>query len=924
MVSVMWAQLRGRGSRTVALLLGLVVACTGFTVLTSQTQAATLQVRGTVAVNARSAYNILVRPVGARSAAEVGSGLVQAGFLSGIRGGISLDQWHQIQRVPGVAVAAPVAMIGYVVPKVIVPVRPGVLAAVKASGGRLLLRSTATWTADNGLTVQRAHPGFTYITPNPLKYHNRTAITTETAPGLRPARVCNDNVAALPWTVSSGPALSICLDRSDAIHQVRTGVWLPTDVTFPFPFLVAAIDPVSEARLNGLDRAMTSGSFLTPTAQRTRVTPIGRAQEVPVIVASAPVTAMRVDYQVQVLPEAAAAAVGAGRGADSQLRTPGRTVATGSVDQSQAYRRLIDAMATPSTKGEYYARQLSYLYTVDQARYTGAGTAGPLVVRTVRNHRAVWADPYGGDALGSWIPPTGDDTAFRVMRGYQWPCPCRLTPPAFIKQGVFDAAKLPGYSSLSQVPLGIYTNTVLTGATPADRAKLRGRPLAPSANVANYGQPAPLMLTTLQALPTFTSTTAWSGLPGNPADSRGLHAPVSPTAPISSIRVRVVGATGIDQASRERVRLAAQSITVQTGLAVDITLGSSPTPRTIVLPAGAHGRPPLTLTEDWVKKGVAVAILKAVDKKSLVLFVLVLAVCGLFVANTTTASARSRRSELGVLACLGWTRRALFTMVLGELALLALAAGLVGAILSLAVGAALHLQISAGRALLAVPAALLVAGVAGAVPVWRAARAQPLEAVHPTVARLRSTASPNGVTTLALANVRRVPGRSLLAGLGVAIAVAALTLVAGAAAAFQGSVVGTLLGDAVAVQIRGADYVATAAILALAGAGVANVLFLNIRERGPEIATLRAIGWPERTIDRLLVSEGIIIGATGSTAGALLGGIAITAFIGHLTNPLIWTAAAALLAGAVIATGASLLPVLSLQRLPTALLLTEQ
>src|SRR5881397_1009919 len=72
--------------------------------------------RGTVQQNFRSAYDILVRPADSYTPLEQEQGLVAANFASGIFGGISLRQWHQIEDVPGVDVAAPIANIGYVVP----------------------------------------------------------------------------------------------------------------------------------------------------------------------------------------------------------------------------------------------------------------------------------------------------------------------------------------------------------------------------------------------------------------------------------------------------------------------------------------------------------------------------------------------------------------------------------------------------------------------------------------------------------------------------------------------------------------------------------------------------------------------------------------------------------------------------------------
>jgi putative ABC transport system permease protein len=174
--------------------------------------------------------------------------------------------------------------------------------------------------------------------------------------------------------------------------------------------------------------------------------------------------------------------------------------------------------------------------------------------------------------------------------------------------------------------------------------------------------------------------------------------------PISVVRVRVAGVTGPNPVSLERIREVAQQIEVRTGLEVDIVAGSSPSPTAVDLRAGKFGQPPLTLSENWVKKGVAIAILTAIDKDSLVLFTLILIVCILFVANSASVAIRGRRRELGVLACLGWTRPRLFTAVLGELAAVGLAAGLI--------------------------------------PAWLAARAEPVASVRPPVLGVRRAASP--------------------------------------------------------------------------------------------------------------------------------------------------------------------------------------
>lgn len=153
---------------------------------------------------------------------------------------------------------------------------------------------------------------------------------------------------------------------------------------------------------------------------------------------------------------------------------------------------------------------------------------------------------------------------------------------------------------------------------------------------------------------------------------------------------------------------------------------------------------------------------------------------------------------------MGWSKARLFALVAGELTMVGLAAGIGGGLLAWGAGAALGAPITITRASLAVPAALVVALTAGILPAWRAAQAPPLEAVQPGAAAPKRAEEPTGITGLAWVNVRRTRGRSALAAAGLAIAVAALTVIIGVVSAFRGAVVGSLLGNAVAVQVRGA------------------------------------------------------------------------------------------------------------------------
>jgi len=67
----------------------------------------------TIEEHGRGAYDILVRPEGSRSPIEEELGVVEENYIGDGEGGISLQEWKDIQSMDGVDIAAPVASIGY-------------------------------------------------------------------------------------------------------------------------------------------------------------------------------------------------------------------------------------------------------------------------------------------------------------------------------------------------------------------------------------------------------------------------------------------------------------------------------------------------------------------------------------------------------------------------------------------------------------------------------------------------------------------------------------------------------------------------------------------------------------------------------------------------------------------------------------------
>jgi putative ABC transport system permease protein len=903
---LIWSQLRFRTVRVVALLAGLLIAATAFTVLTAATRTAQLQTVGTVSSHFVPAYEILVRPTGTRTRLEEQTDTVQPNFLAGIYGGITMAQYHKIAGLPGVSVAAPIAMVGYALLSAPVPFT--IPAADYGGPGRQLYRYQTTWISDDGTSRVTQPASYTYVTPERLHFNDFSAGLQEAVPGHRRVTACPfqpESLTASPFGVADQSTASCWSKVNGSPFGPGASLKSPApgyNADWVIPVLIAAIDPAAEAKLDGLNHAVVSGHYLP---EHVSTTPHHGEAEFPVL---ASVDSGMDEYAITTLQRLAGPATPPDMNVRWRAReasVPGRTLAIKRTTAEQAYRSLLGLLASNVAVGD--RMPVFGYWSIGPVSYR-RGPAGVLTPAPVHNPLSTWQTAGQAD-----VSMDNEDTAYRHIsvhahsgNQYAEGAGSAFGTPKLV--GTFSPARIRSFSRLSEVPLGGYQPIATAPATAASRRALHGADLLPNQNLGGYVSQPVNLITTLSALPALQNIVQY-----------GVNLPTSD--PISVIRVRVAGVTGPNPVSLERIRVVAQEIALRTHLDVDIVAGSSPAPTTVDLPAGKFGQPALTLTQGWVKKGVALAILSAVDKNSLVLFMLILIVCVLFVANSATAAIRGRRRELGILACLGWTRSRLFTAVLGELAAIGLTAGVLAAAAALPLSAALGLHASPQRAALAVPTAIVVAVIAGLIPAWLAARADPVAAIRPAVLAVRRRRQPGSITALAATNVLRAPGRSLVGAVSLAVGITGLTVLTALSLAFRGVVVGSLLGNAVALQVRGVDYVAVAATVLLGVLAVADVVFLNITERATELAVIRAFGWHESVLSRLVVTEGVIIGLVGSLGGAAIGLSAAATFAGQAPGPLYLVAAIAVAGGVLVTAAAALWPTRALRRLPAAHLL---
>jgi putative ABC transport system permease protein len=99
MLRLVAGHLRSGWARALTLLLTVMVATASFSLLSNSAQTARLRVLGTVSESFRSTYDLLVRPVGDRSAIEERSGSVRPNYQSGIFGGITSAQLATIRSL---------------------------------------------------------------------------------------------------------------------------------------------------------------------------------------------------------------------------------------------------------------------------------------------------------------------------------------------------------------------------------------------------------------------------------------------------------------------------------------------------------------------------------------------------------------------------------------------------------------------------------------------------------------------------------------------------------------------------------------------------------------------------------------------------------------------------------------------------------
>ncbi|WP_103108344.1 FtsX-like permease family protein [Brevibacillus reuszeri] len=787
----------------------------------------------------KAAYHIVVRPEGSRSVTEQDQ-LLEPNYLSGLYGGISLNDYTLIKNMPDVEVAAPLAPVGYSgtsfsYGKVEKPKEPGIYRHIRAA-----------YSNDGVQIVPRFERTFYYTQ------------------GL--------------WSISREEQDAL---QRGVLEPYGVETWI-LELNGFFGQLLVGIDPEAEARLIGLDQAIVpvgkSRYFSEHDKAETTDSGDGRKMtKLPILMSSR----MDSDFWYEDRYERLNLPFSTKDKADQTMRevknkggvsfldqqeTVGEPLKY-SFDSNQAHALLLSSLSGIDSKtGKPF---LAYQNNNQSARISPVLSEKPSSLffeKVASPYPERWNYAFSVQAIEPKIPQdvqehylyTADDfpnsfRPFQLVENWNW---SHLIDPYWI--GFYDPERLAiSKDPINELPMETYRPAEARLVLDKDEKPLNPSiPLYPSLNPFGLLTSPPLLLTTIDAA---------AQLVGD--------------KPIASIRLKVKGVDSVNEASQQKLEEVAKEIEKRTGLIADITLGSSPQPVLVRVPENGAFPEMGWLEQIFVKLGTVFTLFHETKLGFSGIMGIVMLMAATYVFATNLVTLYARTSEFGLLVSIGWRP----IHVVGIIFLEACMLGGMVTLISWAIVGAVVLQhnamISLGRVFLigsfgfviyvlaAVPAAFMV-GKISPFAMLRTGELQP---------GTRRMVRVQGIFSLARGHLLAKFRRSLLSIFAMAVPTGLLVFFGFVTFRLQGMMYTSWLGQFVAVEIGQAHYVAMVLALVIAILTTAEIIWQNVMERKAELLLLKAMGWRNGAIFRLILWEGLLCGLLAAFCGLGLGVLVIVA-----------------------------------------------
>jgi len=824
MLPALWVAVHGLLARrflSVIALSALVTTGLAFALLSATIEKSHATISGDVGQTWNTPFDILVRPTGSRSSLESQQDLIRSNYLGALAGGgISRAQLDAVSRVPGVIVAAPIAVIGVENWQI---EGFGITLPLPSADVIQVFRVRFYETAEAGLSTYPIEThylvlsGAGHVEVDPRTLSQRL-ITSHASMGCQ-------------YPVSCFAPISCFGDSCEGQVDARYGVELLQ------PILVAGIDPVAEAKLFGISSCLTVGRYFLASDQPhvKQEDPPGTA--VPALISNGSF----VDEELHAQLDAAGAGPNVMNGiSPADL---GSWHATDEVHTSVAerYRSYLPRVGTEVDDWP--------IWTTSDVAFTtiGPNALQPQVVEPkpeVYERNTFTLVGYPKDWL---VPPAARDTWFRSVTAHlpTTEAANRYWDPI----GQYDPTCLPGFATLAggNGLDGYATPTITTQA---------GKILLPTRSLGGYVNSPPLVLINLTSAEWFSGTSLFTNMPGDRF--------------ISAIRIKTDVGRQPTTSAQGRLASIAETIRSATGLDVDIVKGASARPISISLPAGIGGRPALTATEMWSVKGAAVRVQQLVDTDTVFLILLSLAATGLAVGETAYVGLRRRRFEFATLRSLGWPTHFIFRVVASEIVLLGLIACAIALASTLMLDKVYALRLELGTFAILPPLLMGVAFIGGVVPVVSSGYGPAARRLSDSDLRIpkRQVRHSRSIAWRDLLVTGRIETLVSTVSIGVGGATLGIAVLSIRSASIE---LGSSLLDLSARQsLRGLQEGLTLIVVLFALLGASAVFTTSFLNRLPHYATLRAMGWPRSTIVVGLLLQAGFVAALGAVAGAAI------------------------------------------------------
>lgn len=840
---------RNQKAKLLLLLIGALIIATGLNLIFKLNETNKGVVEETLQKRWSSAYDIVVRPSTSRLTTEEYD-LLEPNYLNGIVGGITFEQYEKIKTMEHVDVAAPIAIVGYTQLNVNLPN----MLKIPDEG---LFRLTHRQFDETGL--------------------EREMISEEVV------HIANGTNELLPRGIGLLP-----------FDQVGNAV-TPGSLN-----LIVAVDPDEEAKLVGLDQAITSSSYFSTDDRAVSLSSEQKHVRMPILVNPASFNNGYHEYELEQLDLPFSSS-------DDQKK-----VLQDTVSESDLLRydvKNIQSLSIPSKDLEaIYFNQLQGKKTPD---YPGAlinegsqliFNSGPLEMKEAdspfpeRWGHAFQIDSQPISFTNKWLPPSIlPKQGFRPVNSMevQTTLPesddlIYLSPVLdFEVVGTFDPEKIAvSKDPLNELPMETYRPASADLALDQD-----GSPLNPSVSINTSGNPAGLLTNSPSIITTLDAARLLNG-----------------EQSISSIRIKVNNVDTLNEASEATLQELKEQIERDTGLIATITTGSSPQP--VITKVVKEGNTLGWIEQPWIHLGAAITIFRETSAGYSGVVLSIIGVAIIYVLTTSYITMLSRRREFAILLSLGWSQKDLYKIIYLEAIILAFLVSIV----SLAIESAFFIVQGEGLSLWSwslITAFSLLIYLSGAT--WSALnirKIQPYEVIK--VGEYANTSSSiiplKNIGSLALKEMVSKWRRNLLSVASIAVPTSLLVFFVYVTFHLQGVLYTSWLGQFVAVQIGTLHYVTIGVSVLIAILTTGEIIWQNVQEREHSFALLKAIGWTNHSIRYLVLIEGFIVGLIAGILGLGLSYLTIYFAFGLIPWTNAYLALLSLLLPTIVGGIASLIP----------------